>query len=194
MLDSPSSGEKSVPAASGDRLLEVLKRSVDVFQLERVPYALIGAWALAVWGRPRATLDLDFLVMAKERDLDRLSARMARTGMQMDEAWFEWNPMLRGSQLRLQFRGVAVDLLRPRDPHDRQVFRRRRKRRLENRYYWVVAPEDFVLQKLKVGRPRDFEDALSVLERSGEDLNRAYLRRWAGRLGILEELEYILSL
>ncbi len=57
--------------------------------------------------------------------------------------------------------------MRPRDRHDRQVFRRNRRKRLEGRFYSVVAPEDFILQKLKVGRPRDFEDALSVLERSG---------------------------
>lgn len=54
---------------------------------------------------------------------------------------------------------------------------------MDGRYYWVVSPEDFILQKLKVGRPRDFEDALSVLERSGKTLDRRYLQRWAGRIG-----------
>lgn len=62
------------------------------------------------------------------------------------------------------------------------------------RHYWVVAPEDFILQKLKVGRPRDFEDALSVLERSGSQLVLPYLRRWARRLGVSGELEYVLRL
>lgn len=87
-----------------------------------------------------------------------------------------------------------MDVLRPRDPHDRQVFRRRVKKRMEGRVYWFVAAEDFILQKLKVGRPRDFEDALTVLERSGARLNRAYLRRWAARLHITGELDYVLSL
>ena len=116
---------------------------------------LARQWALAMWGRPRATLDIDFLVMVDAKDLG---------------------------------------LLRPRDPHDHQVFRRRVKKRLEGRVYWFVAPEDFILQKLKVGRPRDFEDTLTVLERSGARLNRAYLRRWAARLHITGELGYVLSL
>jgi len=165
---------------------------VDVFRRARISYALIGAWVLSVWGRPRATLDLDFLVLVSRGDLDRLGARMARAGMRADEAWLEQNPALRGFQLRLRRAGATIDLLRPRDAHDRQAVRRRRRKRLEGRYYWVVAPEDFVLQKLKVGRPRDFEDALSVLERSWGDLDRAYLRRWARRLGVAAELEYIL--
>lgn len=96
--------------------------------------------------------------------------------------------------LRLHYQGVAVDVLRPRDPHDRQVFRRRVKKRMEGRVYWFVAPDDFILQKLKVGRPRDFEDTLTVLERSGARLNRAYLRRWATRLHITGELGYVLAL
>jgi hypothetical protein len=30
----------------------------------RIPYMLIGALALPVWGRPRATLDIDFMILA----------------------------------------------------------------------------------------------------------------------------------
>ena len=65
---------------------------------------------------------------------------------------------------------------------------------MDGRYYWFVSAEDFIIQKLKVGRPRDFEDALSVLERSGKHLDRSYLQRWAARTGVSAELKYILSL
>lgn len=155
---------------------------------------VIGAWAVGVWGRPRATMDLDFMVMPGAAEIDRLGARMARHGFTVDEQWLEWNPMLRGSQLRLWFGPITVDVLCPHDDHDRQALRRRRARRWERHAYWFVAPEDLVLQKLKVGRPRDFEDTLTVLERSGARLNRAYLRRWATRLHITGELGYVLSL
>lgn len=50
------------------------------------------------------------------------------------------------------------------------------------------------MQKLKVGRPRDFEDALSVVERFREKLNRNYLGRWAARLGVTAELKYVMRL
>jgi len=102
--------------------------------------------------------------------------------------------MLRGFQLRFQFQGISVDLLRPRDAHDQQVFKRKQRKRMDGRHYWVVSAEDFILQKLKVGRPRDFEDALSVLERSGKILDKRYLERWASRIGVSAELKYIFSL
>ena len=172
----------------------LLKRIVACFRRERVPYVLIGAWALAAWGRPRATNDVDFLALVNEEDLARISERMSQAGMAFDKTWAQWNPLLRGSQLRFQFQGITVDLLRPRDEHDRQIFRRKRKKRMDGRHYWVVSAEDFILQKLKVGRPRDFEDAISVLERFGKILDRRYLQRWADRIRISAELNYILSL
>jgi hypothetical protein len=135
-----------------------------------VLYVLIGAWALAVWGRPRATVDVDFLVLVNEEDLNRLGSVMTQSGMDLDETWLDWNPILRGYQLRFHFHGFTVDLLRPRDPPDQQIFQRRRKKCMDVRYYWVVSAEDFILQKLKVGRPRDFEDAVSSLNGTAKRL------------------------
>ena len=48
--------------------------------------------------------------------------------------------------------------------------------------------------KLKVGRDRDFDDATRVVERNRASLNRSYLLRWAGKLGIVDELAYVLGL
>ena len=171
----------------------LLERIVGCFRREHTPYVLIGAWALAAWGRPRATNDLDFLVLANEDNVDRLRSRLTQAGLEFDETWQEWNPMLRGFQLRFQSQGITVDLLRPRDPHDQQVFQRKRKKRMDGCYYWVPSPEDFVLQKAKVQRPRDFEDAVSVVERFRSKLDREYLDHWARQLGIMEELRYIMG-
>ena len=126
---------------SEGRIATLLSRVVACFRSERVSYVLIGAWTLAVWGRPRATNDVDFLVLVKEEDFGRLSERMTQAGMALDETWTKWNPMLRGVQLRFQFQGISVDLLRPRDAHDRQIFQRRRRKRLDGHSCWLVAPK-----------------------------------------------------
>jgi hypothetical protein len=160
----------------------------------RIRYAIIGAWALSLWGKPRATADLDFLVLVKGDRLERLTKVMTISRMEIDEPWQQWNPLLRGSQTRLQYLGVAVDLLLPRDQHDEAIFRRLRKKRVARRYYWVVSVGDFILQKIKVGRPRDFENAVSVVERFREQLDLKYLERWADQLRVGAELRYVLSL
>jgi hypothetical protein len=152
---------------------------------------VVGACALAVWGQPRATLDLDLLVLVDEHGLARVVRHLQQAGMALDAAWSEWNPLLRALQARLRFRDLTVDILRPRDRHDVTALSRRRRRSLAGHQFWFVAAEDLILQKLKVGRPRDFEDALSVLVRQGRRLDRRHLRRWAARLGIEAELAYV---
>jgi hypothetical protein len=171
-----------------------LGKVVERLRKARVRYAIIGAWALSLWGKPRATADLDFLVLVNDEGLKGLTASMTKAGLNVDEVWQQWNPLLRGSQARFQYRGITIDFLLPRDRHDQEIFRRRQKKRVEGRYYWVVSLEDFILQKLKVGRPRDFEDALSVVERFGGQLDRDYLGRWADRLRVAAELDYVMRL
>jgi predicted nucleotidyltransferase len=76
-----------------------------------------------------------------------------------------------------------VDLLSPRDEYDREALERRRRKRIDNKPVWVVGPEDLILLKLKAGRPRDFEDVISVVLRQGEKLDMEYMKEWAKRLG-----------
>jgi len=74
-----------VPQPKKSRLLDVLAAIIDSFKRVRVGYMIIGAWALAVWGRPRATMDLDFFVMLEEEALGHLGEQMAREGFSLDE-------------------------------------------------------------------------------------------------------------
>lgn len=56
-----------------------------------------------------------------------------------------------------------------------------------------MRPEDLILLKLKAGRPTDFEDALGIVMNPHLQLDLAYLREWADRLGLQGELRYVLQ-
>jgi hypothetical protein len=127
-------------------------------------------------------------------DIEPFLKHAKKQGFIKDEAWAEVNPLLRSTQLRLIYKNVPVDVLLPRDAHDRSALKRRIKRRLGTRTVWIPTPEDFILQKLKVGRPRDFEDALIVYTDYRSTLDGHYLSRWVNRLGLIEELAYLQSI
>jgi len=57
---------------------------------------------------------------------------------------------------------------------------------------WFASPEDLIVMKLKAGRPHDFEDALSVLATQRGRLDERYMADWAARIGVYDELAYIL--
>jgi hypothetical protein len=163
---------------------------IEILEALPFPYCLIGGLALGVWSAPRTTQDLDVLVAATGVRRQELIAALERRGLEMDRRWAEENPLLRDVQLRARHGAIPVDLLMPRDQYDETVLERRQRMRFHEMSLWVISPEDLILQKLRAGRPRDFEDALGVLVRQGSKLDSAYLREWAQKIGIREELGY----
>lgn len=181
-------------SSNQDKIFRALASIVEFFQKHKIPYALTGAMTLNMYGRPRTTLDIDFLILLGKADINNIIDMAVAEGIQIDEEWVKWNPTIADIQTRFIIEDISIDVMLPRDNHDKQVFKRRKRKKIGERMLWVIAPEDFILQKLKVGRPRDFEDALTVLERRSKDISITYIKRWAKRLGISSELDYILSL
>ncbi len=159
-----------------------------------LPYAVIGGFAGNVWGVERATLDIDLLVGGRRSQLDRLISLGAAHGLRPQPEFLDLNPLLRGVMVRCRIENLHVDFLRPRDAHDRNVLRRRRRETFAGHLLWFPAPEDLILMKLKVGRDRDFDDATRVVQRNRTNLDRSYLFRWSRKLGVVEELNYVLGL
>ncbi len=157
------------------------------------PYCLIKALALSAWGQPRATKDIDLLILLNEESRGRVLNALASRGFLKDEAWIEHNPMLRETMLRLSSGDVPIDLLTPRDAQEEEALTRRRMIEVEGLSLWTISPEDLVLMKLKAGRPYDFGDVATVIVRQGNALDLEYMFRWAKRLGVVEELAYVLD-
>ena len=154
------------------------------------PYCLLGALALGVWGTPRTTQDIDVLVAIGEHDRNPLIQALQKGDFVLDQRWADENPMIREFHLRFRRGPIPVDLMLPRDTHDRAALTRRSQQTLEGMSVWVVSAEDLILHKLKAGRAQDFVDVLSVLYSQRASLDQAYLTSWAQRLGIQEEFTY----
>ena len=179
-------------AGSAAELRQTLFRLADLLDADGVVYMIVGAFAVAMWGRPRATADIDVTVRTDAEHLEALAARAARVGLAIDREWLEWQPLLRDHHRRLTSPGAIVDLMRTRDVHEDEALERRRYLPIDQRRLPFVAPDDLIVMKMKAGRPRDFEDALSVLIAQRETIDEGYMVDWARRLGIADELSYLL--
>ena len=58
-------------------IYDELLRLVELLKAEDIDYALCGGWAMAVYGEPRATIDIDLLIPAESSE--RLIAAAATT-------------------------------------------------------------------------------------------------------------------
>jgi hypothetical protein len=169
-----------------------LFRIADLLDAEGDAYMVVGALAVAMWGRPRATVDIDVTLRGDAERLEAVAARAESRGFALDRDWMAWNPLLRGRHLRLTGAGAIIDLMRPRDAHEEAALERRRHLLIEGRRLPFVAPDDLILMKVKAGRPRDFEDATSILVAQRAAMDEGYLSDWARRLGVEDELSYLL--
>lgn len=139
---------------------------------------VIGGVAVAAWGEPRVTRDVDLKIQLRRQDADRLL-----TMLSTNYSMLLPNP---GEALRKQALlfiqdklGTRLDLLLAETPYDEAAIQRGREFEIEpGTSFRVCSPEDLIIYKLISTRLRDHEDASSVVRRQGNALDDLYVIGW----------------
>lgn len=168
-----------------------------------VPYFLGGSLASSILGEPRATVDIDLAIVLRTPEIASLLAAL-RPDFYVDEGAMReavarngsFNAIHQPTVLKVDF-FVLGDAAFDRS----QLSRRRPSPVLEgsDRRIFVSSPEDLILRKLDWYRrgggvsDRQWRDVLGVLKVQAGRLDLAYLRRWAGSLGLAALLDRALA-
>lgn len=178
---------------------QLLRQVAAVLERLKVRYFVTGGFAVSVWGRPRATFDVDIvaqLAVTQVGALVQALRELSPAGYVDEQAVAA--AIRRGGEFNFvdPQSGAKVDFwMSTGDPFLRAQFARRRLEDLEGQPVYFVSPEDLILSKLRwhrqSGSARQLEDVASVLKISGDKLDGAYLNDWAQRLGVKELLEQV---
>jgi hypothetical protein len=169
-------------------------RIADRFDEAGIEYAIGGALALAVWGAPRNTIDVDVTVFVEPTEAPRVIDALERAGVLLAPSAV--NDLERLGMLRGRLGRAPVDVFVASHPH--QLAMRARRRSVVDpagHERWFISPEDLAILKLFFGRPKDELD-LERLFAVRAELDLAYVREWLTkmvpegdrRLGTLERL------
>ncbi len=145
-----------------------------------LPFMLIGGQAVLLHGAPRLTEDIDVTLGADLSALPKVREVCSALGLEplpRDVAQFVRETFLLPA--RDPASGIRVDFIFSTTPYERQAIERAVGVELAGRTVPFATAEDLILHKLFAGRPRDEEDALSVVRRKAGELDWAYLERWA---------------
>ncbi len=155
-----------------------------VFEVAEIPYFITGGVASSAWGEPRATRDLDVVIRVGS-DRDRLVSALECAGYLV--AGVDSSTI----QITHQTDVTTADpIVAEESEWDRERFATRR---LVGGL-WVSSPECLILAKLRWGRGqsgkqrRDIEGILQA-----GDVDRAYLQKWAEKLGVSALLREIIG-
>ena len=165
------------------------------FREADLPFMLVGAYAVAAHGFPRASGDIDLVVHLPFEQRGRVRALLEQEGLanvheRIDAAW--------GKRLAADLpSGLTLEVFfTPANPvHDRE-YARRVVVDLRGERIPVLSPEDLVLRKLvniRLRRGLDYDDAVGVLVRQGPRMDLAYLRAHAEFYRVSEHLERALK-
>ena len=139
-----------------------------------IPYMVIGGIANAVWGEPRATLDIDVTIWVDEDETDTVVSILSSSfrSLIVDHISFiqETNVLPLESE-----DGVRVDLIFGKLPYEQEAISRSVEVAIENVPVRFCTPEDLILHKIISDREKDIDDARGVAIRRMGSLDITYL-------------------
>ena len=156
-------------------------------------YMIVGSFSSNAYGDPRSTKDADFVVGTDGGELNRLLNDLGGDFRLDPQMSFETFTGTIRRILHYRPSGFYVELFNlSDDPFDQERFRRRRTERfIGDQDVYVATPEDVIIQKLRWGRPKDIEDALSVVTMQFQSLDWNHIERWCGIHGSTDRLESV---
>ncbi len=176
-------------------LIQAIKDFVTLFDSRGLSYAVLGGLAARAHGIPRPTWDVDFALGVERGALPELFEAAEELGYVVPSAYRGgWVDAVGGMPIvkfgvAISDRSVDIDIFLAESAYLQTVLSRRQHAEVdENLKVAVVSPEDLIILKVLSGRPRDEIDVQDVLFMQGE-LDRDYMKHWAEKLGVLQNLE-----
>ena len=180
---------------------KLLLRVTPILSELEIDYYITGGFAVSVWGRPRATFDIDIVIKLVEPEVKSLAKALreiSKYGYINEDAAQE------AIKNRGEFNfidpetGLKVDFWIERgDARSKLEFERKVKKIIEGKEIYFISPEDLILNKLNWHKQdkssRHIEDVESILKISGQKLNKEYLIYWVNKLGFQEILNKLLE-
>jgi hypothetical protein len=148
------------------KLYDELTSLIAALDRDRIEYALCGGIAMAIHGRPRATVDIDILITAESlNDVLRIAEDLGYTIRGLDMSFGkDVIEIRRVSKIDRASRFVlTLDMILVTDPI-RDVWETRVKANLEGGKLSVVSKEGLITLKSMSGRPQDIADISALRE------------------------------
>jgi hypothetical protein len=121
-----------------------------------VSYLLVGGWAVGIYGNPRATKDIDFLIAIDDANIERLQAalREFRAPTVADDVFRE-----PGNVYRIGVSPIQIDIINQATGIDfDDCYRRRELVTSEELQISTISRADLIRNKRASGRLRDLAD------------------------------------
>ena len=167
---------------------QLLKTITSLLQKARISYMVTGALSVILYGRPRASHDIDFVIEAKKEEITNIANALSSLSDEflVDIAYVKeaieqnlhgFNILHLPTMLKLDF-WLLKD-----EPFDKSRFKRKKTVNIFGQKMTFASPEDTILIKLLWYKESDIEkhliDSAFVYQIQKDNLDKTYLRKWS---------------
>ena len=145
-------------------IIQTLKDIATRLKRGEIPCMVIGGQAVAMYGRPRFTEDIDIIIALTPDEAEKIIRAVDEsfTILPADAQRFvreTWVLPLEHRETK-----VRVDIIFSITPFERGAIAKARRIEIDDVPVLYILPEYLVVQKIMAGRPRDLEDAAGIME------------------------------
>ncbi|OGG16853.1 hypothetical protein A3D77_00255 [Candidatus Gottesmanbacteria bacterium RIFCSPHIGHO2_02_FULL_39_11] len=170
---------------------DILSYIVNQFDIYHIPYLLTGSIAVAGYGYPRTTHDIDFILEINPQNQNAVTLFLKNLDKSFITDNLPLSSSLTNSLITLLHisTGIKIDLwvLDKKDDFEESKFARGKKSKINGMDITQAAAEDIIITKLKwckkIRSERHLTDCAGILAIQ-EKLDMKYLKKWIKKLGL----------
>lgn len=153
---------------------------ISFLEKAKIDYLLIGGVAVGVWGKPRITEDIDFIIFISRKEIKRITKEANNLGLEFKEVP---HPQFSKTFVyRISKSIYHADFIVASTKFEKSALKRKVKVKIYNKDVFVPTKEDLLLLKIIPGRGIDIFDAENIAIRHQGKLDEKYLLKWAQKL------------
>jgi predicted nucleotidyltransferase len=158
-----------------EKIIRKLGRLLDS---AKIPYMIIGGQAVLIYGTPRLTRDIDITLGVNLDKLPEVVKVVNTANLMIIPAKYKRfvaQTMVLPTEDKSS--GIRVDFIFSSTSYEQQAIQRTKKVKIGQVMVNFAALEDIIIHKIFAGRPRDLEDAQSIIIKNSY-FDRKYIRHW----------------
>ena len=171
------------------RLEGPLQKAIAFLDEQGYRYAVIGGIAVAQWGFPRATNDVDLKVLVPNTDYAGVRAVLLSRFPERARVNAPENQFI----VAVTIDQVIVDFLLTLPGYEEQIIERAVHRDLGGISAWVCSIEDLIIQKVVAGRDKDWLDLEALLLEQLGKLDESFIDDWLAQFADALEKPEVLT-
>ncbi len=156
----------------------------------KIPYVIIGGFAVQRWGQPRLTRDVDLTILVPAGREELVLREILKSFQGRVDDALQFALVHRVLPVRVPG-GSEADITLGLPGYEESVVARGVDYDLDaGRTVRLCSAEDLIIHKAVAGRPQDLMDIEGIVARQRDRLDLIYLRRWLGEFSaLLDDLE-----